>query len=57
MPVRIGCGAVGIQLRNAAIAVRSLAQERGLLGDEAVCVTVSGDGAQIIEMFGQGAVA
>ena len=53
MPVRIGGGAVGLQLQNAAMAVRALARERGLLGDEATCVTVSGDGAEILGMFEQ----
>ncbi|MDI3283863.1 hypothetical protein [Polyangium sp. 15x6] len=51
MPMRIGGGAVGLQLQNATVAVRALARERGLLGDEAPCVTVSGDGAEIIGMF------
>ena len=51
MPVRIGGGAVGLQLQNADRAVKALARERGLLGDEATCVTVSGDGAGIIGMF------
>ncbi|WP_437961153.1 hypothetical protein WME76_16995 [Sorangium sp. So ce119] len=55
MPVRIGGGAVGLQLRNAASAVQGLAQRKDLLGAEAAYVAVSGDGAEIVEMFARGA--
>jgi hypothetical protein len=54
MPVRIGAGAVGIQLRNATIAVRALARERGFVADEGASITVSGDGAAIVAMFKRG---
>lgn len=49
MPIRIGGGAVGVQLRNAALAMQSVA-----LADEAGCTTVSGDAAQIVSMFREG---
>ncbi|WP_438016836.1 hypothetical protein WMF18_39570 [Sorangium sp. So ce315] len=55
MPVRVGGGAVGLQLRNAASAVQGLAQQGDVLGDEAAYVTVSGDGTAIVEMFARGA--
>ena len=54
MPVRLGSGAVGIQLKNAATAVRALAQERGLLGDDTASITVSGDGAGVAAVFRDG---
>lgn len=49
--LRLGGGAVGVQLRNAALAVRSLTGEGGLLGEDAEHLIVTGDGAQILERF------
>ncbi|KYG07350.1 hypothetical protein [Sorangium sp. So ce542] len=54
MPVRLGGGAVGVQLRNAASAVQGLAQQGDVLGAEAAYVTVAGDGAEIAAMLGRG---
>ncbi|WP_437541228.1 hypothetical protein WMF39_26650 [Sorangium sp. So ce1504] len=55
MPVRIGGGAVGVQLQKAASAVQALAQKGDVLGVEGAYVTVAGDGAEIIAMFARGA--
>ncbi|WP_437707479.1 hypothetical protein WMF45_27425 [Sorangium sp. So ce448] len=55
MPVRIGGGAVGVQLQKAASAVQALAQKGDVLGVEGAYVTVAGDGAEILAMFARGA--
>ncbi|AKT41321.1 hypothetical protein [Chondromyces crocatus] len=54
MSIRIGSGAVGVQLRNAATAVRALARDRGLVGEDAASVTVAGDGAEVCATFRDG---
>jgi len=51
MPPRLGGGAVGVQMRNAAMAVRGLSAQRLVPEEDASYTTVSGDGSEIVSMF------